>query len=199
MDNIPPGLRRQKIILQKSTTHVPLCALCVAWRYLRVRAEIELPRRTWRIFTQAECATSGYPWCPMNHPMATRLASQCNGNDYDICSSWYNPAGKTQPGRRKPGISLRAGIVWVWMLGQLWLDYGMGDHEYPPPPPPPPNSARVSLSHHFSFLFYMKCGCLQVFEGWRGFHMWLRNMREAFQLKYGVLKQVRGVRTIDTC
>lgn len=31
----------------------------------------------------------------------------------------------------------------------------------------------------------------KVFEAWRGFHLWLRNMREAFQLKYGVLKQVR--------
>eukprot|EP00752_Nemacystus_decipiens_P010357 g9227.t1 len=29
----------------------------------------------------------------------------------------------------------------------------------------------------------------KVFEAWRGFHLWLRNMREAFQLKYGVLKQ----------
>ncbi|CAB1113941.1 unnamed protein product [Ectocarpus sp. CCAP 1310/34] len=31
----------------------------------------------------------------------------------------------------------------------------------------------------------------KVFEAWTGFHTWLRSMREAFRLKYGVLKQAR--------
>lgn len=35
----------------------------------------------------------------------------------------------------------------------------------------------------------------KVFEGWRDFHMWLRNMREAFRLKYGVIKQVHTVQS----